>query len=193
MKILFLSIMIVPFFSMFEIVEKYDGKSREELKEYSGELGIDTTKIFMKGLKFEKSDGTEFEFAEFANKVILIDFWATWCSPCRKQHPYVEDLYKKINNPDFELVTISIDRKKEDWKKFFEEHNWEGTNLYVGWDNQNPLFKMIYEPIGKRNGELLYKVSVPQYYLIDKNIEIVEIDDIESKEINEMINQMLIE
>ena len=154
-------------------------------------LKVDSTKVFMENLKFKKSDSSEFSFSEVKGKVILLDFWATWCGPCRKQHPYVEDLLENVNDPNFEIITISVDRNIADWERFFEKNNWKGINIYVGWDSENPLFKMVLESIGQKNGETLFKVSVPQYYLIDRSLNIEKLNDIKSKEVEKKIQSLL--
>ncbi len=151
----------------------------------------DSTKIFMNGLSFEQSDGTPFYFSELTGNVILLDFWATWCGPCRRQHPQVEALHHSINNPDFKLVTVSIDRNIEDWRAFLREHNWNAINLHVGWAPKNPLFQMVYESVGMHKGKELFKASVPRYFLVDKQLDIVTIEDISSAEIKVKINQLL--
>jgi peroxiredoxin len=50
-------------------------------------------------------------------KVVLLDFWASWCGPCRKNHPDLVNLYSKYKNKDFELISISLDKRKDDWEK----------------------------------------------------------------------------
>ena len=150
----------------------------------------DSSKYFMEGLEFTKSDGSKFSFEEVKGKVLLLDFWATWCGPCRKDHPIVEEIYKNIDDPNFEIITISIDKNFEEWNKFFKNNHWEGINIYVGWKTNHPLFEMVNTFVKIKN-ETLSRVSVPQYFLIDKSLNISKIEDIKNKELETKIKSLL--
>ena len=54
-------------------------------------------------------------------KYVLIDFWASWCNPCRKEIPNLKKLYAQYSEKGFEIVSISIDQKKADWEKALKE------------------------------------------------------------------------
>ncbi|MDR0738221.1 MAG: AhpC/TSA family protein [Prevotellaceae bacterium] len=54
-------------------------------------------------------------------KYILVDFWASWCSPCRKEIPNLKNLYKKYASKGFEIISISTDKKAADWEKALNE------------------------------------------------------------------------
>src|ERR1700734_2842636 len=54
-------------------------------------------------------DGTSINLAKLRGKVVLINFWATWCAPCRKEMPTFDAFYRRHRNENFELVGISID------------------------------------------------------------------------------------
>jgi thiol-disulfide isomerase/thioredoxin len=67
--------------------------------------------------------GTKIDLASFKGKYVLIDFWASWCSPCRKSFPYMRKLYGAYKSPSFEMYSISIDKKKADWLKAVGQEN----------------------------------------------------------------------
>ena len=63
-----------------------------------------------------KSDSV-IKLSSFNGKVLLIDFWASWCGPCRAANPYVQKLYKKYHADGFEVFAVSLDVNKPLWLK----------------------------------------------------------------------------
>src|SRR5919197_1038850 len=61
-------------------------------------------------LQFTDADGQPHPIAEFRGKVVLLNIWATWCLPCRKEMPTLDRLQAELGGPDFEVVALSIDR-----------------------------------------------------------------------------------
>ncbi|RWK92161.1 MAG: TlpA family protein disulfide reductase [Mesorhizobium sp.] len=71
---------------------------------------------------FVDRDGRPKTLADYAGKVVLLNVWATWCAPCRKEMPTLDRLQAKLGGSDFEVVALSMDRKGPDAvKKFFVE------------------------------------------------------------------------
>lgn len=65
----------------------------------------------------EKSpDGTEYKLSSLKGKVVLIDFWASWCGPCRKENPNVVAMYERLKSQGFEIFSVSLDRDKAAWQ-----------------------------------------------------------------------------
>jgi len=62
-------------------------------------------------------DGKQLRLSDLKGKVVLIDFWASWCGPCRKENPNVVRLYKKYHSKGFEIFSVSLDTDPELWKK----------------------------------------------------------------------------
>lgn len=68
-------------------------------------------------LKLANPEGDTVSLHSLRGKVVLIDFWAAWCKPCRVENPKVVDVYEKYHDKGFEIYGVSLDRKKEDWVK----------------------------------------------------------------------------
>jgi thiol-disulfide isomerase/thioredoxin len=72
---------------------------------------------------------------QLKSKYYLIDFWASWCGPCRKKHPFYEKLYAKYHPLGFEIVSISFDTNVENWNKAIvqDKMNWLNKQESTGW------------------------------------------------------------
>ena len=66
--------------------------------------------------KLEDIDEYEYDFSEYRGKVVLLNFWATWCPPCRREMPSMERLYKKYQDKDFSVIAVN---QMEDEDKIF--------------------------------------------------------------------------
>jgi thiol-disulfide isomerase/thioredoxin len=73
-------------------------------------------------VQFKDTEGRSHSLAEFHGKVVLVNVWATWCVPCRKEMPTLDRLQAALGGPDFEVVAVSIDRGgPEVVRKFYAE------------------------------------------------------------------------
>jgi thiol-disulfide isomerase/thioredoxin len=87
-------------------------------------LTMATTPLQLPDLAFEDADGHAKKLSDFRGKTVLVNLWATWCVPCRKEMPALDGLQAKLSGPDFEVVAINIDtRDPEKPKNFLKEAN----------------------------------------------------------------------
>lgn len=88
---------------------------------------------------------------------LMIDFWASWCKPCRKGLPFMKDYAKKYKKNKLAMLNVSIDKKKEDWLKANKEENLPWTSL---WDDQG-----VAAGFGVR--------AIPSVWLLDKTGKVI--------------------
>jgi len=73
--------------------------------------------------------GAEFNWSAYRGKVVLVDFWATWCGPCRRQMPEVKDYFQKHKDAGFDIVGINLDSDTEALAKYLDENQIEWEQL----------------------------------------------------------------
>lgn len=88
-------------------------------------------------LSFTAVDGSEVDLADLRGKVVLIDFWATWCPPCVEEVPQLVETYGKFKDRGFEIVGISLDQDKPALEKFTAENKMTWPQFFdgKGWEN----------------------------------------------------------
>ena len=83
-------------------------------------------------ITFDDTEGQARKLADFKGKVLLVNIWATWCGPCRKEMPALDRLQARLGGPDFEVIPVSIDRGgMEAIRKFYGEIGVRNLAMYV--------------------------------------------------------------
>jgi thiol-disulfide isomerase/thioredoxin len=87
-------------------------------------LTMATSPLRLPDLAFEDANGRPKKLSDWRGRTVLVNLWATWCVPCRKEMPALEGLQTKLGGPDFEVVAVNIDtRDPEKPKSFLKEAN----------------------------------------------------------------------
>ena len=108
--------------------------------------------------------GDQFVLESKLGKITIIDFWASWCRPCRVENPNLVQLYRKNKDRGLNIIGVSLDREKSKWVQAIEDDG-------LIWDHVSNL-KFWNDPIAK-----LYKVSaIPATFILDENGVIIARD-----------------
>lgn len=81
------------------------------------------------------ADGNEITMSQVEAKVKIIDFWASWCGPCRMNNPALKKIYDEYHSKGLEIIGVSLDNKAENWKRAIEKDglNWINVSSLKGW------------------------------------------------------------
>ena len=110
-------------------------------------------------LPFKDKDGNDVKLSDYVGKgkYILLEFWASWCGPCRMDIPHLKEIYKLYGSENFDIISVSLDNKHDDWLKAIEEEQMPWLQVSDG-----EAF----------NGDLAKKYQIrgiPACFLIDPN------------------------
>ncbi|RNI27764.1 AhpC/TSA family protein [Rufibacter immobilis] len=112
-------------------------------------------------IKLPSPQGPEISLASLRGKYVLIDFWASWCGPCRQENPNVVRMYNKYKDKGFEIFGVSLDQDRAKWLKAIENDKltWPHVSDLKGWES---------------SAATLYGVTaIPQTVLLDKEGKII--------------------
>lgn len=114
-------------------------------------------------LEFPDPDGKMRKLSDLRGKVVLVDFWASWCGPCRRENPNVTNIYSKYHDKGFEVFSVSLDSDAASWKRAIEADK-------LVWPNHVSDLKKW-----QSKAAAMYGVSsIPSTFLLDKEGRIVQ-------------------
>jgi peroxiredoxin len=151
------------------------GKSLAEFITYNkvGAIGTDAIEFIQNDLT-----GKPVSLSSFKGKYVLLDFWASWCKPCRIENPNVVKAYNKFKDKNFTILGVSLDQDGEAWKKAVDKDGltWTHVSDLQSWNNA---------------AAALYHVqSIPQNFLIDPNGKIIA-KNLRAEQLEEKLCQIL--
>jgi peroxiredoxin len=109
--------------------------------------------------------GKEKKLSDFNGSVILVNFWATWCPPCKKELPALSEISKELTSKKFKMVGVSVDDDKDDLTEFLKTNNLPYSIAH----KPDGLLEQYMNATGQNQN------VVPQSYIINKEGKVVEV------------------
>ena len=111
----------------------------------------------------EDISGKEYKLSDFRGKYVYIDVWATWCGPCLREAPYLEEIEEEFADNNIVFLSVSIDNTREPWKEYLEKTESHGLQLYAdkAWKSTLATEYLIH--------------SIPRFMLFDREGNIIDV------------------
>ncbi|MFA5329620.1 MAG: TlpA disulfide reductase family protein [Prolixibacteraceae bacterium] len=169
---------VSPFILLNQLVDQIDESELESItNSFAPEIDSSEYVVKLKDMLAEKkktaigveapdftmndTEDKPVQLSSLRGKVVLVDFWASWCGPCRQENPNVVKLYQKYHDKGFEILGVSLDRTKDDWLKAIKDDNlsWIHVSDLQYWQNA----------VARQYGVN----AIPQSFLLDKDGKII--------------------
>jgi thiol-disulfide isomerase/thioredoxin len=132
---------------------------KEQLKEQAAGAELKSKPL---DIKFTATNGSEVDLSKMTGKVVLLDFWATWCGPCMAEVPNVVKTYEKLHGKGFEIVGISFDQDKAKLEKITKDKSMSWPQYFDGKEWKNEF------------GQKFGINSIPRMWLVNKKGMLVD-------------------
>jgi len=157
-----------------------DSKYTKSMQATAKQLGPLVEGAMAPDIKLKTPAGDSLALSSLRGKVVLIDFWASWCGPCRRENPNVKKIYEKYKDQGFEIYGVSLDNNASRWNDAIAKDGltWKHVSDLAGWQS---------------SAAKLYGVrSIPATFLLDKEGRIYK-SGFRSHELEGLLQQLLTE
>lgn len=176
----------MPLTDMEALTDKFTGEATSSVYYKNLRRIVDNRKALLPGalapdFTLLKRDSSAFTLSSTRGKYMMIDFWASWCHPCRQAIPHWKEIYNKYHAKGFDIVSVSDDNRWKDWFKAMDQEKMPWTQV----DDEFPVKNMP-----ARVGTLYMTAYIPFYLLLDKEGRILLYTDKEA-EIDAKLKELL--
>jgi len=149
-KLVLICLLLIGSFSLFSLYVFFQRDPVDSSLDFGGKVGKEAPDFTLPTLS-----GNSVRFSDYKGKVVFLNFWATWCPPCREEMPSMESLYQRLKGREFEMVAISLDQ--------------EGKKVVGPFVTKYGLTFPILLDTDKKASQLYRLSGIPETFIIDKN------------------------
>lgn len=158
-------------------VHRYSMKKAETMAKNRKSVGVGSV---VKDFTAKNLEGESFNLSDVLkeNKYVLVEFWASWCAPCRAEIPHMKEAYSHFSDKDFEIVSFTLDHVQKSWKKASDKEQ-------IPWINVGDL-KADASPVVQMYGVQ----GVPANFLVNADGKIIAVN-LRGKQLDEKLEELL--